>query len=221
MRVSRSAALAAAFLLFFVGTISAQIGMRQSPMPRGLFSPVVGAGAVYEITSADGHKANIEYSIVGKESVNGKDGYWMEWTTAGMGGGDLIMKVLTLQGDTMTITRTIMQIPGRPPMEMPQQMTGRMNSQSLPSDIRSGAEDVGSESVTVPAGTFNCEHYRMRDGSGDTWISTKVAPLGVVKHQGKDAAMVLTKVITDAKDKIVGVPQPFNPMGLMQQPPQQ
>jgi hypothetical protein len=40
-----------------------------------------------------------------------------------------------------------------------------------------------------------------------------------VKYQGKDSSMVLTKVISDAKDKIIGVPQPFNPM-LMAQPHQ-
>ncbi len=35
--------------------------------------------------------------------------------------------------------------------------------------------------------------------------------------------MVLTKVVTDAKDKIMGTPQPFNPMMMMQQqaPPQE
>lgn len=210
-----------AFLLFMAGTASAQMGMRQSPMPSGVFSPVVGSGAAYDITTSEGRKMNIEYAIVGKESVNGKDGYWMEWTTSGMGNGEMVMKILTVPGDTTAATRMIMQMPGRAPMEMPQQMSGRMSSQSAASDIRSSATDVGSESVTVPAGTFTCEHYRMKDGSGDTWVSTKVAPFGVVKHQGKDATMVLTKVITDAKDKIVGVPQPFNPMGMMQQPPQQ
>ncbi len=212
-----------AICLFIAGTASAQMGMgmRQPAAPSGVFSPVVGAGAAYDITTSEGRKTNIEYAIVGKETVNGKDGYWMEWTTSGMGNGEMVMKVLTVPGDTTATTRVIMQMPGRPPMEMPQQMSGRMNSQSAASDIRSSATDVGSESVTVPAGTFSCEHYRMKDGSGDTWVSTKVAPFGVVKHQGKDATMVLTKVITDAKDKIVGTPQPFNPMGMMQPPPQQ
>lgn len=221
MKVLGSMAFGASCLLFVV-TASAQVGMgaRQTPMPRGLFSPVVGSGAAYDITTADGRNVSIEYAIVGKEAVNGKDGYWMEWTVPAMG-SQMIMKVLTVVGDTMTTTRTIMQMPGRPPMEMPEQMTARMSSQNVPSDIRSTAEDVGSESVTVPAGTFTCEHYRMKDGSGDTWVSAKVAPFGVVKHQGKDSTMVLTKVITDAKDKIVGPPQPFNPMGMMQQAPQQ
>jgi len=38
-----------------------------------------------------------------------------------------------------------------------------------------------------------------------------------VKFQGKDTTMVLTKVITDAKDKITGAPVPFDPMKMMQQ----
>jgi hypothetical protein len=209
-----------ACLLAMAATAGAQMGMRQSPIPRGVFNPVVGSGAAYEITSSDGRKNNIEYAIVGKESVNGKDAYWMEWTTSGMGSGQMVMKVLTAVGDSTVTSRVIIQMPGRPPMEMPAQMTSRMNNQSVPADVRSAAEDVGSESITVPAGTFTCEHYRMKDGSGDTWVSTKVNPFGVVKHEGKDSTMVLTKVITDAKDKIVGIPQPFNPMMMMQQPPQ-
>jgi len=215
--------VAASFLLISVTTASAQMGMgMRSPMPRGVFSPVVGSGAAYEITTADGRKTNIEYAIVGKESVNGKDGYWMEWTTSGMGSGQMVMKVLTVVGDSTVSSRVIMQMPGRPPMEMPPQMTGRMNMQTTPSDVRNEAENAGSESITVPAGTFACEHFRMKDGSGDTWVSTKVSPFGVVKSQGKDSTMVLTKVITDAKDKIIGVPQPFNPMMMQQQqPPQQ
>jgi hypothetical protein len=208
-------------LLVMAAAASAQMGMRQSPIPRGVFSPVVGSGAAYEITTSEGRKTNIEYAIVGKESVNGKDAYWMEWTTSGMGSGQMVMKMLTAVGDSTAPSRVIMQMPGRPPMEMPAQMTGHMNSQNAPADIRTTAEDVGSESVTVPAGTFTCEHYRMKDGSGNTWVSTKVNPFGVVKHEGKDSTMVLTKVITDAKDKIIGIPQPFSPAMMMQQPPQE
>ena len=210
--------LGAVCLLATAAVASAQMGMRQSPIPRGVFSPIVGSGAEYEIMTSEGRKTNIEYAIVGKESVNGKDAYWLEWTTSGMGSGPMVMKMLTAVGDSTVTSRMIVQMPGQPPMEMPAQMTGRMNSQSVPADIRSTAEDVGSESIAVPAGTFTCEHYRMKDGSGDTWVSAKVNPFGVVKHQGKDSTMVLTKVITHAKDKIIGVPQPFSPAMMMPPP---
>jgi len=202
---------------------SAQMGMRQTPMPQGVFSPVVGSGAQYEVTSSSGVKSTIEYAVVGKETVNGKDAYWIEWTTSGGPMGSAVMKMLfSADGGNTVTSRMIMQMAGRPPMEMQTQM-GRMNGQQTqPADIRNTWDDVGKESVTTPAGTFSCDHLRAKDGSGDTWVSDKVAPWGVVKHQGKDSTMVLTKVITDAKDKIVGTPVPFNPMQMMQQmqPPQ-
>lgn len=222
MKHLKAVALASVCLGLAVGTASAQMGMGMRPsMPHGFFNPVVGSGAVYEITNADGRKSNTEFAVVGKETVNGKDGYWMEYTM-NMGSGDMVVKTLIVPGDSTAMSRMIMQMPGRPPMDMTQ-MAGHMNggAQNATADIRSSAEDVGSESVTVPAGTFTCEHYRMKDGSGDTWVSNKVAPFGVVKHQGKDSSMVLTKTVSDAKDKIVGTPQPFNPAMMMQQQSQQ
>ncbi|MGH9691840.1 MAG: hypothetical protein ACRD4C_12305 [Candidatus Acidiferrales bacterium] len=208
--------------LAMASTAVAQMGMMRGPQPRGLFNPIVGFGAQYEIQTDKGTKMVMEINVVGKESVGGKDGYWFETTMSNPQMGDIVMKVLTVpDGATTSTTRMIMQMGNRPPMEMPVQMN-RMNNQKQPVDIRSEAEDVGSESVTTPAGTFTCEHYRMKDGSGDTWLSEKVSPYGLVKHQGKDSTMVLTKVVTDAKDKITGTPQPFNPMMMgMGGPPQQ
>src|ERR1700722_5116989 len=94
------------------------MGMRGGPTPHGFFNPVVGAGSDYEITSQDGQKVDMEYAIVGKETVDGKDGYWMEWTTSGgnSGRGQMVMKVLTVAGDNTVTSRVFMQMPGRPPM---------------------------------------------------------------------------------------------------------
>jgi hypothetical protein len=196
------------------------MGMRQRSLPSGVFNPVIGSGAAYDMQSTNGGKTSIEYAIVGKESVDGKDGFWMEWTTTAGDMGEMVMKVLIVPGST-SAQKVIMQMPGRPPMEMPMQMSHPNAGATAPSDVRNLAEDVGTESITTPAGTFSCEHYKMKDGSGDSWVSSKVPPFGLVKHQGKDSSMVLTKVITDAKDKIVGTPQPFSPMMMMQQPPPQ
>ncbi|HKV04727.1 MAG TPA: hypothetical protein VJO53_06430 [Candidatus Acidoferrales bacterium] len=201
---------------------SAQMGMRQTPMPQGVFNPTVGAGARYDLNSPDGAKTTLEYTVVGKEIVNGKEGYWLEWTTTGARTGEIVMKVLVVPGAANgAVSRTIMQMAGRPPMELPAQMS-RMSSQQAPkTDIRGDSDDLGKESVTTPAGAFSCEHLRAKDGSGETWVSDKVSPFGVVKHQGNDSLMVLTQVITGAKDKIVGTPVPMNPSLMMQQMQQQ
>ena len=109
-------------------------------------------------------------------------------------------------------------MPGQQPMEMDANMMnmgGRQSIQTQSADFRDKAEFVGTESITVPAGTFTCQHYRMKDGSGDAWISDKVSPWGLVKMQDNQRTMVLAKVTTDAKDRITGTPTKFDPMQMM------
>lgn len=218
-RFSRIAA-SAIFLLFAASGANAQMGMRSGPPDiRGVWNPIIGAGAEYEMQSEKNEKSNMEFTIVSKENVGGKEAYWFEITmTSPKTRGEMVMKYLyAVEGGNIQITKTIMQMPGHPPMEMPAAMThGNKTPQSA--DFRTQAEDVGSEPVTTPAGTFACEHYRMKDGSGEFWISPKVTPWGLVKYQGKNSTMVVTKVITGAKDKITGTPQPFNPMTMGQKP---
>jgi hypothetical protein len=204
----------AAFCMLLPAGASAQMGMHAAPTMRGVWNPVVGTGAGYELTKKDGTKTNMEMAIVGKESVEGKDGYWFEITVSDTPMGTMVMKTLTVKDDqNMIVSRMIMQMPDRPPMEMPTQML-RSRPEKQPADIRQLAEDVGSESVTTPAGTFSTTHYKMKDGSGDVWVADKAGPYGMVKFQGKDSSMVITKVIADAQDKITGTPVPFNPMAM-------
>jgi hypothetical protein len=195
---------------------SAQMGMHVAPAMHGIFNPVVGSGGEYEMITEKGTKMVMEIAVVGKESVGGKDGYWFETSMSSAPMGQMTMKTLTvLDGTDTVISRMIMQMANRPPMEMPTQMT-KSSAQKQSADIRDRAEDVGSETITTLAGTFTTEHYRMKDGSGDAWVAAKAGPYGLVKYQGKDSSMVLTKVITDAKDKITGTPVPFNPMTFQQ-----
>jgi hypothetical protein len=214
MKRGTIAGAVAAFCLLFPLGASAQMGMQSRPTMRGVWNPVVGAGAAYELTKKDGTKTNMEMAIVGKETVAGKDGYWFEMTLSDTPMGTMIMKMLTVRDDqNMIVSRMIMQMPNRPPMEMPSQML-KSRQETQPADIRQLAEEVGSESVTTPAGTFSTMHYRMKDGSGDVWVAEKAGPYGMVKFQGKDSSMVLTKIVPDAQDKITGTPVPFNPMAM-------
>jgi hypothetical protein len=219
MKIKRVIAVLA--VLCMTLPLSAQMGMGpRMPDMSGIWHPVVGTGAAYEMTGREGTKSQMEITIVGKELVNGKDGYWMEMAIANpRAGGQMYMKNLIAPGENgMTSVRMVMQQPGQDPMEMDMSMMkmgGRKMPESAPSDIRSKAEHVGTETITVPAGTFSCEHYRMKDGSSDVWISEKVAPWGMVKTQSKDTTMVLAKVITDAKDHITGTPKKFDPMQMM------
>jgi hypothetical protein len=209
--------------LLFAGIAAAQMGMGMGMRrPQGMWNPVVGAGAAYTIDSKDGNKTQMEMTVVGKEVVEGKEGYWFEMTMPSRRGeGDMVMKMLfVLEGEKMGTRRMIMQQPGMDPMEMPMQMMQRRGSQEQAADFRKDAEDLGSESVTTPAGTFTCEHFRKKDANGtnDAWITKDVSPYGLVKFTGPDSSMILTKVISNAKDKITGTPKPFDPMMMQRRP---
>jgi hypothetical protein len=206
--------------LAFAVPLGAQMGMGpRTPDLSGVWHPVVGSGGAYETTDRDGKKSQLEMTIVGKEDVNGKTAYWMEMALASpRSSGEMYVKSLIAPSDNgVASIRMVIQQPGQDPMEMDMNMNmmGHRMPQSTPTDIRDKAEHVGTETITVPAGTFSCERYRMKDGSSDAWVSDKVAPWGLVKSQGKDSSMVLTKVITDAKDHITGTPKKFDPMQMM------
>jgi hypothetical protein len=200
--------------------LAAQMGFgSQVPTLSGIWRPVVGSGSTYEITR-EGKKTSMDFAVLGKEDLAGKTGYWVEMSISDMRqGGDVLIKVLeTVDGNTIIYSKWVMQMPGQQPMEMDANMMnmgGRQSMQTQSADFRNKAESVGSESITVPAGTFTCEHYRMKDGSGDAWISDKVSPWGLVKMQDNQRTMVLAKATTEAKDRITGTPTKFDPTQMM------
>lgn len=217
MRAFKPTAIVGFFLLAALPASAQMFGKPQ--IPSGIFNPVVGAGAEYEMQGDDGHKTTMDFAIVGKESVNGQDGYWMEFTFSGASMGEMVVKALeAVTNGNMVMSKMIMQMPGQPPMELPAQMLSANGGTNL-SDIRNKAYDIGTESVTTPAGTFSCHHYRMKDGSGEAWVSESVHPFGLVKDTQKGSTTLLVKKLTDVKDKITGTPQPFNPMMMMPKQP--
>jgi hypothetical protein len=222
MKTLRILCWAVAIALLAAGTASAQRGPMGGgmgmapPQFHGILNPTVGTGAAYQ-TETRGMKSDMEITVVGKEDVGGKPGYWLETAmNSPQGGGQMYMKMLmVVDGKNASVTRMIMQMAGQPPMEMPMQgMMGNMQ-QNTSTDLRDTAERVGAESVTTPAGTFDTEHYRAKDGSWDAWISPQIAPWGLVKSQARDTTMTLTRQITDAKDHITGTPQQFDPAQMM------
>lgn len=184
------------------------------PAMSGMWNPVVGNGATYELTGKDGKKTLMTVAIVSKED----NGFWMEYLINANDGQLTVMQMLMVRdGDSMSVPKMIIQAGGRGPMEISGAMMGMMASRggaSAPApkaDVHAGAEVVGTESVTTPGGTFECEHLRTKEGS-DVWIAPKTGPWGLVKSNSKDSSMVLVKVITDAKSHVVGTPQSMDSM---------
>jgi hypothetical protein len=187
----------------------------QAPRLLGEFKPVVGSGAQYQMTAKNG-TMSFAYVIVGQEDVEGSTGYWMEIRSENPNmPGEMVMKqLMVLGGDKPQIKRMIMQMAGRPPMEMPMgMMPGMGQRQQGPGQGDSSpGEKVGSETITVPAGAFECDHYRKQEprGTVDVWISSKVPPYGMVKMSSGEMTMVLEKVLSNETSHIKGEPQKMN-----------
>lgn len=217
MRTLRNLGLLAVLTLAAAWPSASQM-MGNMPNMRGVWNPVVGSGASYQVDAKTG-KTELEIAIVGKEDVGGKPGFWMEMGMSPNGQGQMYVKnLMVLDGKNTSISRMILQMAGQPPMEMPTAMMNRGGAAPPPmADIREQAEHVGTEDVTTPAGTFSCEHYHSAKDGGDVWLSTKVTPWGLVKASGNGQTIVVDRVITDAKDHITGTPKPFDPAEMMRQ----
>ena len=112
--------------------------------------------------------------------------------------------------------RMVFLMPGSDqPMEM--DMEGTKGHRDTMNKDLDKWHSVGTETITVPAGTFSCEHWTKDEGKGDVWVSSKVSPMGMVKSVDNGETMVLTKVITDVKSHINGTPVKFDPQMMRQQ----
>jgi len=215
MNFSRKATFLCALMVGVTASAAAQFGHRgpQAPQIPTPFKPVVGSGAEYQFTSKK-ENADFTYAVVGQEQVDGANGYWLEIRIANakkMKGETVMKELVVMNGSQPDIKRLIMQPPGRPAMEMPASVMAMMK-QHAPSNkdaTKNLGHKIGTESITVPAGTFECDHYRTQEEGSpvDLWLSTKVSPYGVVKMVRNDSTMVLQKVLTNATSHIKGQPQ--------------
>lgn len=210
-------------MVAFSAVMTSQATAQLGPMGANLFqrpaiakfvNPVVGKGAEYESSngSSQGRRAT-EMGVTGKETVDGKDGFWMQIITTTEKGQQLVAKALITKDD-FQFHKMIMQMAGQSAMEMP--FNPNSGREQKMQDAMSEWHSVGTESITVPAGTFVCEHYKNDSKGSELWASDKVTPFGLVKQVAKNDSMVLVKILNDVPDKITGPVTKFDPQQFMQ-----
>ena len=212
--------LAAACSLCLASGAGAQLGgmnFFSKPNIADIFKPVVGQGAVYQETTEGRPGHEMEMFIVGKEMTPTGEGYWMEMGMTHSGDQKIYSKMLMTKD--FQFTKVIFQMPGRGAMEMPMSPSDKDRSQMKQEMAK--YTQVGTETITVPAGTFSCAHWKKDDGTDEVWTSDKVTPLAMVKQVGKGRSMVLVRQITGAQDHITGPVTPFDPKAFAQRPPRQ
>jgi hypothetical protein len=190
------------------------------PNIADIFHPVVGSGAAYERSDKDGVKTALEMTIVGRDTFEGKDAYWFEVGHNDKRNAEMSYAKMLVTKDDFQFHKMIIVMPGSAqPMEMPFN-PGDKTKEKMKDDLEKWHK-VGAEPITVPAGTFLCEHWQKDDGKQDVWVSSKVTPMGMVKEVSEHSTMVLTKVISGASDHITGTPQKFDPQMMRQMMMQQ
>jgi hypothetical protein len=218
LRRIASLLLCFAALLLVNFTVRAQMGMNvfQKPSIANIFHPVVGSGALYQVTSTDSPNdppKQQQFSIVGKEVVDGSEAYWMEFADQGKAGTRTIGKVLISKSDFKT-HRMIFQRAGQQAMEIKFNLDAA-DGKAVQEDLSKWAQ-AGNETITVPAGSFACQFWK-NDAGDKIWVSDKVTPFGMVKQVTKSETRVLLKLVTDAQDQITGPVKVFDPQEMMRQ----
>ena len=214
--------LVAALSTTLMARASAQFGFTPIKRPNiaNIFHPVVGQGAAYETTDKDGKESQMEMYVVDKEMVGAEQGYWMEIGHGQDANGNLTYGKMLVTPADFKFHKMVFLMPGQTqPMEMDMDAAKARHSE-MEKEVEKW-HSVGTESITVPAGTFSCEHWTNDEGKGDVWASSKVGPMGLVKSVENGRTMVLTRIITDAKSKITGTPVKFDPRAMAQQHRQQ
>jgi hypothetical protein len=189
-------------------TISLQAPVSAQDCTVGIKPPPPGSWAEYSTSNG-----SMRLALLGNESRAGKDMVRIEMSLTSTD-GNMIMQMLVpgYPYDMDEIADWVIKAPGQPAMRMSAQMMGMMRSQ-MPRDAvaeacrNSKMARVGSESVTVPAGTFNTTHYRDETSGNDVWVSENI-PFGMVKAKTKSGEeVVLSGKGTDAKSQITETPQ--------------
>jgi len=185
-----------------------------APLIVDIFQPVVGNGGLYQTQSEQNKARNQtkEMTVVGKETFEGKEAYWIEIGHTDEKNGAMSYGKILITKDDLIWRRIISQQSGQQPTEIDLHPEARKKSNQELENWRK----VGSESITVPAGTFVCDHWTKGKGY-DIWVNPKISPFSTVKEVDLNSTTVLVKVITDATDHITGTPKKFDPEEMKRQ----
>ena len=162
-----------------------------------LKNPKVGQWVFYEMRdAATGAKLTLRQSIVGKETVDGKDAYWLETEVMPRRGNRSVTKMLVRENpsDPANVLKIIEQIGTAPPREVPvPKPDERVEKDRRAKAKKTRIEEVGKETFNTKAGPVETRHFRLKspDGSTEIWTSDKVGLSGVVRKMGPSGDMIL------------------------------
>jgi hypothetical protein len=192
---------------------AASAGRAQETCLEQMRFPEVGRWAEYQTLYNKKDPYTIRYAVIGGEKRAGKDLKWLELRMTGKKKDANLVYQMLVPGsvaELRNVEEIIMKAGEKPAMKMDGMMLGmirgQMEKQSFLNDACKDVTLVGPESVTVPAGKFQTQHFRSAQYNSDTWLTSDI-PFAMVKSVGKNYEMMLTSHGDGAKSSVTEVPQ--------------
>jgi len=198
-------------LALLLGVASA--GRAQETCIEQIKFPPVGRWAEYQALYNKKDPYTIRYAVVGGERRGGKDLKWLELRMIGeKKEGNVVYQMLVpgSAAELGNVEEIVLKTGHKPAMKMDGVMLNmiraQMEKQSFLSDACKDVTLVGPESVTVPAGKFQTQHFRSDKYTSDSWLSSDI-PFAMVKSVGQNYEMALRSYGAGAKSSITEKPQ--------------
>jgi hypothetical protein len=192
---------------------AAPAGWAQETCIEQLKFPAVGRWAEYQALYNKKDPYTIRYAVVGSERRGGKDLKWLELRMIGeKKDGNIVYQMLVPASvaELGEVQEIVMKPGSKPAMKMDGMMLnmirGQMEKQSFLGDVCKDVALVGPETVTVPAGKFQTQHFRSDKYTSDSWLTLDI-PFAIVKSVGKTYEMALRSHGDGAKSSITEKPQ--------------
>lgn len=188
-----------ALLCAFAGRAAAQ-GIMSDLMSGKLINPQVGAYAWYNLKDqTTGQEYFLRQAIVGTEKVKRKDAYWLETELVPRVGFSSVYKMLLTgpASDPDNVHRLLVREGNGAVQEIGLEEGGDWKEDG---DIP--REAAGVETISIPGGDIQAEHYIVKDGEPATeiWISETVPPMGLVKMKNAEGELSLQRFGVGGKD---------------------
>lgn len=161
-------------LIFSLGlfTLLAASSTAQVDVPRfaGLWCPRTGSSAVYRVTDKLEEVESISLVVTGHFEI--------ATTYAGLDQHTIVQRFRQSGGSAPVLESVAAREPGLTARELP---GGLLRGAGPPVLAVQVGNPVGQETLVVPAGSYDCAHYKM--GQADVWLSPRVSPYGIVAYR--------------------------------------
>ncbi|HEY3997544.1 MAG TPA: hypothetical protein VGO93_01680 [Candidatus Xenobia bacterium] len=172
------------------------------PSLIGIWDPIVGSGAVYDVVTSDGTRSTMELDCTGHEP----GGSWFELVTEENHQATVVKQLLGPGG----VTRVILKRDDQPAVEVPPQA---VVGGGMPLNVRQNGRLSAHDHLTLAGRSWATDHYLVTDASHtrwDVWTSPLVPPCDLVCLKSGRITIALARQLRHVKSAITGTPQPLD-----------